>query len=47
MRLVRLDSIREEMELARDIPSAVLGALPLLRRGVRLSPSLAESIADT
>lgn len=41
MRLVRLDSIREEMELARDIPSAVLGALPLLRRGVRLSPALA------
>jgi HD-GYP domain-containing protein (c-di-GMP phosphodiesterase class II) len=45
MRLVRLDSIREEMELARDIPSAVLGALPLLRRGVRLSPSLAERLA--
>jgi hypothetical protein len=25
MKLVRLDSIREEMELARDIPSAVRG----------------------
>jgi HD-GYP domain-containing protein (c-di-GMP phosphodiesterase class II) len=45
MRLVRLDSVREEMELARDIPSAVLGALPLLRRGVRLSPDLAARLA--
>jgi hypothetical protein len=45
MRLVGLDSIREEMELARDIPSAVLGSLPLLRRGVRLSPSLAARLA--
>ncbi len=45
MRLVRLDSVREEMELARDIPSAVLGALPLLRRGVRLSPALAARLA--
>jgi hypothetical protein len=26
MRLVRLDSIREELELARDIPSAALAA---------------------
>jgi HD-GYP domain-containing protein (c-di-GMP phosphodiesterase class II) len=45
MRLVRLDSVREEMELARDIPSAVLGALPLLRRGVHLSPALAARLA--
>jgi HD-GYP domain-containing protein (c-di-GMP phosphodiesterase class II) len=45
MRLVRLDSIRGEMELARDIPSAVPGALPLLRRGVRLSPALAGRLA--
>jgi HD-GYP domain-containing protein (c-di-GMP phosphodiesterase class II) len=40
-----MDSVREEMELARDIPSAVLGALPLLRRGVRLTPPLAARLA--
>jgi HD-GYP domain-containing protein (c-di-GMP phosphodiesterase class II) len=45
MRLVRLESIREEMELARDIPSALPGALPLLRRGVTLSPALAARLA--
>lgn len=46
MRLVRLSAVREEMELARDIPSSVLGALPLLRRGVRLSPALAVRLAQ-
>jgi HD-GYP domain-containing protein (c-di-GMP phosphodiesterase class II) len=32
------------MELARDIPSACLGSAPLLRRGVRLSTSLATRL---
>ena len=40
MRLVRIDWIMDDMELARDIPSATLGAAPLLRRGVRLSTAL-------
>ena len=34
------------MELARDIPSAAMGAAPLLRRGVRLSPSLATRLSS-
>jgi HD-GYP domain-containing protein (c-di-GMP phosphodiesterase class II) len=34
------------MELARDIPSATLGAAPLLRRGVRLSMALARRLAS-
>ena len=42
MRLVRIDWIQDGMELARDIPSAAVGAAPLLRRGVRLSASLAS-----
>jgi len=46
MRLVRVNSVREEMELARDIPSPALGAQPLLRRGVRLSEALAARLAS-
>ncbi|HEY5430534.1 MAG TPA: HD-GYP domain-containing protein [Solirubrobacteraceae bacterium] len=34
------------MELARDIPSATLGAAPLLRRGFRLSISLASRLGS-
>lgn len=44
MRLVRVDWIRDDMELARDIPSATLGAAPLLRSGVRLSSALAARL---
>ncbi|MGH3264554.1 MAG: HD-GYP domain-containing protein, partial [Trebonia sp.] len=36
----------DEMELARDIPSATLGAAPLLRRGVRMSASLATRLGS-
>jgi HD-GYP domain-containing protein (c-di-GMP phosphodiesterase class II) len=46
MRLVRIDWIQEGMELARDIPSAAVGAAPLLRRGVRLSPSLGVRLSS-
>jgi HD-GYP domain-containing protein (c-di-GMP phosphodiesterase class II) len=46
MRLVRTDWILEEMELARDIPSATLGAAPLLRRGVLLSNALARRLGS-
>ncbi len=46
MRLVRVDWILDEMELARDIPSATLGAAPLLRRGVRLSTALASRLGS-
>jgi HD-GYP domain-containing protein (c-di-GMP phosphodiesterase class II) len=46
MRLIRIDWIQEGMELARDIPSAAIGAAPLLRRGVRLSPSLANRLGS-
>jgi HD-GYP domain-containing protein (c-di-GMP phosphodiesterase class II) len=46
MRLVRVNSVRDEMELARDIPSPALGAQPLLRRGVRLSEALAARLAS-
>jgi HD-GYP domain-containing protein (c-di-GMP phosphodiesterase class II) len=46
MRLVRVDWIRDEMELARDIPSAALGAQPLLRRGVSLSTTLAGKLGS-
>jgi HD-GYP domain-containing protein (c-di-GMP phosphodiesterase class II) len=45
MRLVRVESVRDEMELARDIPSGVLGSAPLLRRGVKLSVGLASRLA--
>lgn len=45
MRLVRVSSVRDEMELARDVPSPVLGAQPLLRRGVRLSAGLGARLA--
>ncbi len=45
MRLVRVDWVLDDMELARDIPSAALGAAPLLRRGVRLTRSLAARLA--
>jgi HD-GYP domain-containing protein (c-di-GMP phosphodiesterase class II) len=46
MRLVRIDWIQDGMELARDIPSAAVGAAPLLRRGVRLSTSLATRLSS-
>ena len=46
MRLVRIDWIQDGMELARDIPSAAIGAAPLLRRGVRLSSSLAARLSS-
>ena len=46
MRLVRIDWIQDGMELARDIPSAAIGAAPLLRRGVRLSSSLATRLSS-
>jgi HD-GYP domain-containing protein (c-di-GMP phosphodiesterase class II) len=46
MRLVRIDWIQDGMELARDIPSAAMGAAPLLRRGVRLSTSLSARLAS-
>jgi len=46
MRLVRVDWIIDDMELARDIPSAAVGAAPLLRRGVRLSQSLASRLSS-
>jgi HD-GYP domain-containing protein (c-di-GMP phosphodiesterase class II) len=46
MRLVRVDWIRDEMELARDIPSATLGAAPLLRRGKTLSSGLATRLGS-
>jgi HD-GYP domain-containing protein (c-di-GMP phosphodiesterase class II) len=46
MRLVRIDWVLDGMELARDIPSAAVGAAPLLRRGVRLSPSLAARLGS-
>lgn len=45
MRLVRVDWVSDDMELARDIPSAVLGAAPLLRGGVRLTRALAQRLA--
>lgn len=44
MRLVRLEWVTDDMELARDIPSAALGAAPLLRRGVHLTASLAARL---
>lgn len=46
MRLVRVGWIVDDMELARDIPSAVLGAAPLLRRGMRLSTALAARLGS-
>jgi HD-GYP domain-containing protein (c-di-GMP phosphodiesterase class II) len=46
MRLVRVDWVLDDMELARDIPSAALGAAPLLKRGVRLTRSLASRLAS-
>jgi HD-GYP domain-containing protein (c-di-GMP phosphodiesterase class II) len=46
MRLIRIDWIQDGMELARDIPSAAIGAAPLLRRGVRLSSSLANRLGS-
>jgi len=45
MRLIRVDWIVDDMELARDVPSATLGAAPLLRRGVPLNTSLASRLA--
>jgi HD-GYP domain-containing protein (c-di-GMP phosphodiesterase class II) len=41
VRLVRIEGVRDGMELARDIPAATLGSAPLLRRGVRLTTALA------
>ncbi|MGH2874519.1 MAG: hypothetical protein ACRDL5_18925, partial [Solirubrobacteraceae bacterium] len=46
MRLVRVDWILDDMELARDIPSATLGAAPLLRRGMPLTAALAARLAQ-
>ena len=46
MRLVRVNSLRDDMELARDIPSPVLGAQPLLRRGVTLTQALGARLAS-
>jgi HD-GYP domain-containing protein (c-di-GMP phosphodiesterase class II) len=46
MRLVRIDWIQDGMELARDIPSAAIGAAPLLRRGVKLSTSLGARLSS-
>lgn len=46
MRLVRIDWIQDGMELARDIPSAAIGAAPLLRRGVKLSMSLGARLSS-
>ncbi|HWE09623.1 MAG TPA: HD-GYP domain-containing protein [Solirubrobacteraceae bacterium] len=46
MRLIRVDWVLDEMELARDIPSAALGAAPLLKRGVRLTRALAARLAS-
>jgi HD-GYP domain-containing protein (c-di-GMP phosphodiesterase class II) len=45
MRLVRVDWVYDDMELARDIPSAALGAAPLLKRGVRLTRALASRLS--
>ena len=45
MRLVRVQSVRDDMELARNIPSPVLGSQPLLRRGVHLTTALGERLA--
>jgi HD-GYP domain-containing protein (c-di-GMP phosphodiesterase class II) len=44
MRLIRVHAVRDEMELARDIPSPVLGAQPLLRRGVHLTTTMAARL---
>jgi HD-GYP domain-containing protein (c-di-GMP phosphodiesterase class II) len=44
MRLVRIEGVREGMQLARDIPAASLGSAPLLRHGVRLTPGLAARL---
>jgi HD-GYP domain-containing protein (c-di-GMP phosphodiesterase class II) len=45
VRLVRIESVADGMELARDIPSTMLGSAPLLRRGVRLTMSMAGRLA--
>jgi HD-GYP domain-containing protein (c-di-GMP phosphodiesterase class II) len=41
VRLVRIESVADGMELARDIPAGTIGSAPLLRRGVRLTTSMA------
>jgi HD-GYP domain-containing protein (c-di-GMP phosphodiesterase class II) len=46
MRLIRVAWILDDMELARDIPSATLGAAPLLRRGFRLSTTLGSRLGS-
>ncbi len=38
--------VREDVELARDIPSQVLGAQPLLRHGVHLSAKMAARLSE-
>lgn len=45
MRLVRIESVRDGMELARDIPAGV-GAAPLVRTGVRLTGGIAARLAE-
>jgi HD-GYP domain-containing protein (c-di-GMP phosphodiesterase class II) len=44
VRLVRIESVADGMELARDIPAGTLGSAPLLRRGVRLTTSMADRL---
>jgi HD-GYP domain-containing protein (c-di-GMP phosphodiesterase class II) len=44
VRLVRIETVADGMELARDVPAATLGSAPLLRRGVRLTTSLASRL---
>jgi HD-GYP domain-containing protein (c-di-GMP phosphodiesterase class II) len=44
VRLVPINWVRDDMELAHDIPSSVLGSQPLLRAGVRLSEGLAAKL---
>jgi HD-GYP domain-containing protein (c-di-GMP phosphodiesterase class II) len=41
-----LARVREDVELARDIPSQALGAQPLLRRGVHLSAKMAARLSE-
>jgi HD-GYP domain-containing protein (c-di-GMP phosphodiesterase class II) len=45
MRIVPIRSVREGMELARDIPNPKAGGVPLLRSGVSLSERLAGRLA--
>lgn len=44
MRLVRLQGIREGMELARDVPAQGTDGVPLLRRGVKLTRRMVATL---